>query len=160
MPECCVCLEDVWRLVTLHDKHGVCFQCSKKLRDQPCPICRHPPLPPAWLRSMVTILGAPLTCRLLLPNRLTDQALLHIVGVDGLSLKFGSLEQRNNKDIVLEAVQHAGEALFYASIGLRNCKEVVIAAINQDYGARLWMGASMWDDLDVKRALKMRDEVY
>ena len=109
---------------------------------------------------MVTILGAPLTCRILLPNRLTDQALLHIVGVDGLSLKFGSLEQRNNKDIVLEAVQHAGEALFYASIGLRNCKEVVIAAINQDYGARLWMGASMWDDLDVKRALKMRDEVY
>ena len=160
MPECCVCLEDVWRLVKLHDSHGVCFKCSKKLRDQPCPICRHPPLPPAWLRSMVTILGAPLTCRILLPNRLTDQALLHIVGVDGLSLKFGSLEQRNNKDIVLEAVQHAGEALFYASIGLRNCKEVVIAAINQDYGARLWMGASMWDDLDVKRALKMRDEVY
>jgi hypothetical protein len=109
---------------------------------------------------MVTILGAPLTCRLLLPNRLTDQALLHIVSVDGLSLKFGSLEQRNNQDIVVEAVKNAGEALFYASMALRNCKEVVIAALEQDYGARLWMGASMWDDLDVKRTLKMRDEVY
>ena len=153
MPECCVCLEDVWRLVKLHDAHAVCAKCARKLRDKPCPMCRHPPLPPSWLRAMVNILGGQLTCRMLLPNRLTDQALLHIVGVDGISLKFGSSEQRNNKDIVLAAVNNYGESLFYASIELRNCKEVVIAALKQDYGARLWMGSRMWDDFDVKRAL-------
>ena len=103
---------------------------------------------------------------MLLPNRLTDQALLHIVGVDGISLKFGSSEQRNNKDIVLAAVNNYGESLFYASIELRNCKEVVIAAVSNNGYAIEYVGEKLKNDSEIlaivnvkKRALnKERDE--
>ena len=53
-----------------------------------------------------------------------------IVQKDGLAL--GELDEKNNKFVVIEAVQRDGHALRHASVELRADRDVVLAAVNNN----------------------------
>jgi NhaP-type Na+/H+ and K+/H+ antiporter len=60
------------------------------------------------------------------------EIVLAAVQQDGKSLEDASHELKNDKEIVLAAVQQAGKSLEDASTELKNDKEIVLAAVQQD----------------------------
>jgi CxxC motif-containing protein len=60
------------------------------------------------------------------------EVVLEAVKQNGYSLEYASEELKNNKEVVLEAVKQNGYSLHYASEELKNNKEVVLEAIKQN----------------------------
>lgn len=56
---------------------------------------------------------------------------------DGLALRFAQ-ELIADRDVVLAAVQHSGDALQFASDGLRGSREIVLAAVQKKGSAIRW----------------------
>ena len=62
----------------------------------------------------------------------SDSCLKAWCSVDGISLDVSFKTQKNNRQIVMTAVQQNGLSLQYASYGLKNDREIVMAAVRQN----------------------------
>ena len=80
------------------------------------------------------------------------------VARNGLTLEFASEELRNDKEIVLKAVQNRGSALQYASDELKNDREIVLEAIKFDKEAIQYASEEMKNDPEIVEALKGENE--
>ena len=58
----------------------------------------------------------------------------------GYALRYASVELKDDRQVVMEALKKDGCALQYASERLRNTERVVLAAIRQNKGALKYVG--------------------
>ena len=70
-----------------------------------------------------------------------------------LPLQEVSKELQNDKDIVMAAVKHSGNALEYASKNLKNDKEVVLEAVKSDERAMVFASKNLKSDKDIKSVI-------
>lgn len=67
----------------------------------------------------------------------------------GLSLRYASDSMKSNKDIVLKAVRQNGRALFFSSNEMKNDKEIVLEAIKNDGYAYLAIPEKLKKDKNI-----------
>lgn len=83
-----------------------------------------------------------------------DDEILSALPEDNLAIPYAFLEEdRNNKEMVLAAVQQAGGLLAYASEDLRADKNIVWAAVAQDPLAIEFASEALQQDTDIKQLL-------
>jgi len=85
----------------------------------------------------------------------TPEVVLAAVQQDGKALQFAPIHLRGNRTIVLAAVTNAGQALKHASSNdpnLRDDKDVVLTAVQRDESAYRFASDTMKGDLDVALA--------
>lgn len=77
----------------------------------------------------------------------TDEFMLKAVGLNGLSLKYGSKNVQDNKDIAIEAINNNALALNYVSKRLLCDEEIVIRALKKNK----YLSSILDDDTKNKR---------
>jgi hypothetical protein len=73
------------------------------------------------------------------------------------ALHHASVTLKNDKEVVLAAVQQGGNALMFASGDLKNDKEVVLAAVQQDGNALEYASVTLKNDKEVVVAAVQQD---
>jgi len=71
-----------------------------------------------------------------------------------MSLEFASDELRNDKRIVLSAIQEYPHALAYASGHLKNDKEIALFVIDKDSDTFKYLGQTIKNDPEIKSKLQ------
>ena len=87
----------------------------------------------------------------------TKQEALAIVNAGGQRLQELSLENRNDRDIVLAAVSQNGYALQFAPAELKNDKDIVLAAVSKHGYALQCAPAELQNDRDIVLAAVSQD---
>ena len=85
------------------------------------------------------------------------EVVLAAVQKNGRALQYASAELKADKEVVLAAVQQDGCALQYASAELKADKEVVLAAVQQDGDALYYASAELQADKEVVLAAVQQD---
>lgn len=68
---------------------------------------------------------------------------------NGMVLRYASDTLKNDRDVVLAAVQHNGMVLHYASANLRNDQDIVLAAVQQHGDALQYASDGLRNDQGV-----------
>ena len=68
---------------------------------------------------------------------------------NGMVLRYASDTLKNDRDVVLAAVQHYGMVLHYASANLRNDQDIVLAAVQQHGDALQYASDGLRNDQGV-----------
>ena len=90
-----------------------------------------------------------LLLKYLIEFRNDKEVVLKAVQNLGSSLYFASNELKNDKEVILKAVQQYGDALNYTSDELKNDKEVVLKAIQQHASSLYYVSDELKNDKEV-----------